>query len=373
MVNRLAQIRAERGWKKARLLHELRVAARRRGVVLPSDESVGRRVATWENQHQNVGDDYRVLLCDVYGLTAIELGIVEPGVPKQAPPPAVELIEQPTFTRLDGGVVELLRSQLQTVRMLDRRLGGAVIYEQTTAQVRTIESLMRHALPGTHREAAADELSQAAALAGWQALDLGKLDDAWRLHETAVAAARESGRSAAVAYARAQQAYVLIDAGQAADGHELIRATRERNTGAVPVVLRAWLQAAEGEALAVLGERDAALRALDGAAGELPDIEDAELPYVMLDAGHLARWRGHCLARLGETAAIDDLSRALDAMSDRQYGRAEASLRVDLALAFRARGDAVESRAHASRAADLVSRTGSQRQRRRIADLLSHR
>lgn len=90
----------------------------------------------------------------------------------------------------------------------------------------------------------------------------------------------------------------------------------------------------------------------------------------MLDAGHLARWRGNCLARLGETSAIDSLMSALGTMGEGQYGRAEVSLRVDLALALRARGDVVESQLHAARAADLAGRTGSQRQRRRIAQLL---
>ena len=49
----------------------------------------------------------------------------------------------------------------------------------------------------------------------------------------------------------------------------------------------------------------------------------------------------------------------------------ELCARVDLALAFRARGDSTESRLHAQRAADLAGRTGSERQRRRIAGLLS--
>ena len=84
-----------------------------------------------------------------------------------------------------------------------------------------------------------------------------------------------------------------------------------------------------------------------------------------------ARWRGNCLARLGEMTAIDSLMSALDDMGEGQYGRAEVSLRVDLALAFRARGDVVESQLHARRAGDLAGRTGSQRQRRRIAQLLS--
>jgi hypothetical protein len=101
-------------------------------------------------------------------------------------------------------------------------------------------------------------------------------------------------------------------------------------------MLRAWLHAAEGEMLANLGERDDALRALDRAHAALPERTIGNgLPYLMLDSGHLERWRGHCLARLGEPAAIASLTAALGAMGEGQFGRAEASLRVDLALAFR--------------------------------------
>jgi hypothetical protein len=370
VANRLGQARADRGWTKSRLIHELRTAARGHGESLVSDASIARRIAAWENGGGTVGDFYRDLLCKVYGRSAAELGLVE--LPPDPTPVALELVERElTLSSLDAGLVELLRTHTQSIRMLDRRLGGATIYQQCAAHVEQIERLVRYSLPGTDREAAADELSQAAALAGWQALDMGRMDDAWRLHEVATAAGRESGQPAGLAYARAQQAYVLLDAGRAEDAHAVIHhAHREAGTK-VPGVLRAWLHAAAGEALAAAGHRDGALRALDAAAHDLDDGgDDRSLPYVMLGAGHLARWRGHCLARLGEEQAIEDLTSALDVMGEGQYGRAEAGLRVDLAIAFRARGDATESHHHARRAADVAGRTGSERQRRRIAELL---
>jgi hypothetical protein len=52
---------------------------------------------------------------------------------------------------------------------------------------------------------------------------MGRMDDAWRLHEVAKAAARESGVAAGLSNARAQQGYLLLDAGQTADAHDLIR------------------------------------------------------------------------------------------------------------------------------------------------------
>lgn len=369
MPNRLGQVRAERKWTKARLVHELRRAAA--PEQLPTDESLSRRIAVWENQHGKVGEFYRPLLCTVYGLSAVELGIAERPATVLLPTPAADL-PPVAFTRLDSGVVALLRDHTQNIRLLDRRLGGALTFKQTSAHVEQIEGLLRHALPDVQREAAADELGQAAALAGWQALDMGNVREAWRLHEVATAAARESGRPAGLAYASAQQGYVLLDAGQLADAHAVMAAARERAGSGVSPVLRAWLHAAEGEALAALGRRDNALRALDAAADQLPtDAQDETLPFVMLGAGHLDRWRGHCLARLGDAEAIDDLTSALDTMGEGQYGRAEVGLRVDLALAFQARGDVAESHAHARRAADLAGRTGSERQRKRIAQLLA--
>ena len=373
MGNQLARVRAEREWKQSTLMRKLRAAAARQGETLVSDASLKRRIAGWENQDKPVSDRYRELLCEVYGMTAVELGIAEPpAFPPEPPPPSSDLTERITFSRLDNGLVVLLREHTQSIRMLDRRLGGSAIYQQAAAHVEQLDNLIRFALPGTHREAAADELSQAAALAGWQALDMGRAADAWRLHELAVAAGREGGQAEALAYAQAQQAYILLDAGELDAAHALIRAGQRQAGTRVSPVLRTWLHAAEGETLAALGQRDAALRALDTAAATLPeDAEDDALPYLMLGAEHLARWRGHCLARLGDQGAIDDLASALDTMGEGQYGRAEVSLRVDLALAFNARGDTTEAQLHAQRAAELAGRTGSVRQRRRIAQLLS--
>jgi hypothetical protein len=371
--NQLARVRAERDWTQSKLIRKLREAAGRQDEVLVSDASLKRRIAGWENQHKPVSDFYRQLLCEVYGMSAVELGIAEPlTFPPDPPPPSTELAERLAFSRLDGGLVALLRDHTQNIRLLDRRLGGATIYQQAAAHVEQLDNLVRFALPDAHREAAADELSQAAALAGWQALDMGRTADAWRLHELAVAAGRASGQHAALAYAQAQQAYILLDAEELDAALTMVKAGQRHAGTRVSPVLRAWLHAAEGESLAALGQRDDALRALDAAGAVLPDnAEDDTLPYVMLGIEHLARWRGHCLARVGDQAAIDDLMIALDAMGEGQYGRAEVSLRVDLALAFNARGDPHEAQLHARRAAELAVRTGSERQRRRIAQLLA--
>lgn len=93
----------------------------------------------------------------------------------------------------------------------------------------------------------------------------------------------------------------------------------------------------------------------------------------MLDHTHLMRWRGHCLARLGHTKAIEDLSRALEEIAPMGLGRAEAGLRTDLALAYSAHGDLTQARRQARRAAGFTERSRSVRQRARLARLLRPR
>lgn len=71
----LREARTGRGWSQPRLVRELRQVAARRGHQLPSDPSVKRRIASWENGHSFPDDFYGPLLCDAFGISAAELGL----------------------------------------------------------------------------------------------------------------------------------------------------------------------------------------------------------------------------------------------------------------------------------------------------------
>jgi hypothetical protein len=159
--------------------------------------------------------------------------------------------------------------------------------------------------------------------------------------------------------------FVLIDAGASRDAVDLLRSARHRADATAPRTLRAWLAAAHGEALAAFGNRSASLYAFDQAAELLPDNPSDERPYVALNAVHLARWRGHALARFGDSDAISVLTDALNRL-DPSFVRAKTSLYVDLVKAFSATGHQREARDHASQAARLVKQIGSTRQYRRM-------
>ncbi len=137
-----------------------------------------------------------------------------------------------------------------------------------------------------------------------------------------------------------------------------------------PRTLRSWLAAAHGEALAAHGDHTASLRAFDHAAELLPDEPADDRPYVALDTVHLARWRGHALARFGHPDAITTLTNALNQL-DPTFIRAQTALRVDLATAHAANGHKDEARTHTDHATRLAAQVGSARQRRRITTLVT--
>jgi hypothetical protein len=273
-----------------------------------------------------------------------------------------------TARRVDHPTITLLHHQLDAIRRLDRKLGALVVQDELTVKIRQVQRLTTHSLaPGT-REPLAALLSEMHTLAGWQALDLGDFTQAWQHYEQSRSAAAQSGSIPYESHTAAEQAFVLIDAAATSDAVDLLDGARRRADAISPRVLRAWLAAAHGEALAAHGEHTASLHAFDHAAHLLPNDSTEERPYVALDTVHLARWRGHALACLGHPDATAVLTDALNQL-DPTFVRAETALRVDLAIAHAANGDRDEARSHANHAARLATQVGSARQRRRIKTL----
>ncbi|RJQ77832.1 hypothetical protein D5S17_14525 [Pseudonocardiaceae bacterium YIM PH 21723] len=323
--------------------------------------------AYWENGGRRVSDPlYQEIFCEIYNQTPDRLGFVGDETPPLRLP---ELGDRLRVSSVDSSTVELLEAQTHLYRQLDRQLGTARLLPQTEGHVAQLEDILRYSLPGPRRPGVAMALAEAAALAGWQALDLGDVDRAWRLHEIAKAGAREGENPAVLAHVTAQQANVLLDVGREEEALELIQYAHKHDESRLPALLRTWLLAAESEARAAMGDELGARQVMDRAADLLPDDAiDPELPFLWLAPAHLVRWRGSNLARLGMPEAVEDLSRALGAAGESI--RAETGLRADLAIAFAAQGDMTQARVHANRAAELASKGGSARQRARLANLL---
>ena len=275
-----------------------------------------------------------------------------------------------TSARVDAGVIDVLRQQLNLIRRLDRQLGARVVQAEVAAKVQQTTELMQHSTMPSTRAKLAALLCELCTLAGWQALDRAQMATAWRYYEQAKAAARESGDKSFEAHATAEQAFVLIDMGDTSNAVEQIVHARSTARRYAPRILMAWLSAACGEAYAADNRRGAALRAFDEADVLLAYwLQETTCPYIALDAVHLARWQGHVLARLGETEAISLLNSALSHL-DRTFTRAEVALRVDLAIAMSQTNMDQEACRQKELASALAEAVGSQRQQRRLVAMV---
>ena len=103
-------------------------------------------------------------------------------------------------------------------------------------------------------------------------------------------------------------------------------------------------------------------------AESLVDAIDSAPAYVVLDRAHLARWRGHTLVQMRDSAAESVLLEA-EAEMHPSFIRAAASLNLDLAIAQLHRGGKDEAAERTKRATELARRVGSRRILSRVEGL----
>lgn len=250
---------------------------------------------------------------DGEGHAAATIGFGQPG-PASVPDNDLA-IRLATAQAVSAAEVTIMRHQVDHIRALDRQLGAPVVLEQMQALMATLTGLLIYSLRPGIREQLAAVLADAGALAGWQALDMGLPSQAWRHYETAKLAAREARSDTLLAHAMGEQSFALLDVGERQLAVELIGEARGLTMRTGPPLLAAWLHAAEAEAHASAVNDASCRRSLDAASAALPaDTTDPALPFIFLSETHLARWRGNCLVRLGDTAAVEHSLGALAAM-----------------------------------------------------------
>ncbi|MGW1994103.1 XRE family transcriptional regulator [Embleya sp. NPDC001921] len=370
-AQRLRRTRNERSWTQRELMRCMRQTAARRGTKLVSDDSLKRRISDWENGRQLPDERYQAILCAVYEVEPEDLAFDQPSTSAwgKPDPGVIELMTRLESARaVDDEMLALLRFQTNAIRLKDRRLGAAVVAEEMSAHINQVDQLLKHAMKPKQRAGLAHVLADASALAGWQGVDTESLHDSWEHFERAKAAASIAEDPSILAFATAEQAYVLLELGQAESALDLIRYAHGENRTRLPSLTRSWLYGAEAEAHAALGDGAASMNSMDLAAAALPaDPDDPDLPFLALNLAHLARWRGSCLIKLGDTEVIDSLTAALTSMSG--FARAEAGLRCDLTEALIAHGRTEEARTHWNEAKKLSTVAASARARRRLVRL----
>ncbi|MBB4683957.1 tetratricopeptide repeat protein [Amycolatopsis jiangsuensis] len=364
---RLQAVRRQLDYKAEEVIRMLLRRADELGTPVMSAASLKVKLSRWENGHEAVSQPYRRLFREVYGRTNDELGFP----PEETDDEAEELVSRLTLARsVDAETVEIFRRQVDQARHVDRRLGGVPLLDQLRGNIDQLQGLLGFSTMRGQREALAGVLTEASALAGWEALDRNATRQSWEHHETAKSAAREAGSQILLAHSIAQQAFILIDLGEAEMAVEQLAEARRIAEHSAPPLLRSWMAAAHGEGLSAAGQRDNALRAFDAADVLLPtDPVDPSLPFLFLGGAHLDRWRGHALSKLGESDAIQQLNDALPRLP-MDFIRAKTGMLVDLAIAYAAAGDRDAALTHARQARRLAAQIKSDRQLRRLGRLI---
>lgn len=316
-------------------------------------------------------EPYRMALRAVLGAASdADLGFAPTPRGRSAQPSRTDLADwlERTSSLRAGDILALAR-RTDEIRLQETAQSGARTSQLLGGHLQTLASLRSFSVQPSVRAGIASVYSDAASLAGWVRLDAGDLEGAWRLHEVAKDAGRESNVPADLVHAIAQQAYVLVDAGQIQEALRLAQHAIEIGDKSVSPMVRAWLHAVLGEICAIAGEQATSLSEFDQAANLLPlDGYDPDAPYLVLDEPGLARWRGAALARLGDEDAIANLQYALERLGDGHL-RAAAQANVDLSHSLLAAGHADQAVTVLGVGRDLATRAGSVRQLRRVAAL----
>lgn len=362
----LQRARSDLGWTAEATIRRLIDLARIEDIPIASRSSLATQLSRWENGRPVEDERYQRLFCQLYGRTRAELGFADEEVDESAE----ELRSRLHLARtVDKPTVELFRAQIEAARRVDRRFGAITQLEAVRAQMAGVERLLRFGAARSERSALAGALVEAAALAGWEALDRVALRAAWDHHEVAIVAAREAESTALLAHAMAQQAMVLVDLGEPEIAVDRVVEARGLAGHAVSRLLASWLAAAEGEIRAAASDRAGALRAFDDADALIPgEPQDPDLPFLFLADGHLDRWRGHVLAQVGDDRAISQLEDVLARLPS-DFVRARASTLVDLAVACASAGDRDAALHYSTEARRIAGRVASGRQLRRLGRL----
>jgi transcriptional regulator with XRE-family HTH domain len=365
-MTQLRAARTARGWSQSDAARELAALGRVRGLPTAAPASLKSLLSRWENGHAVPEPQYRSLLEELYDRAPAELGFAGPADERDAPTaPARVLRAVAAAAAVHGGVLDLWWEQLAVASRLDDELGAAGAGELVRAQVEQLDETLIHTLAATARAEVAAVLTVASALAGAQALDRGRHDEAWRRYDRARSAAQEAGLPVAVAVAVAGQAAVLVDAGEPTVATTLLDGAAPGPSAAAQVRLdaaRALAMAAAGAGAAARGAIAAAERGLRRSRVDV--VTGRGSPAVEL--ADLHRWHGRALVVLGDAGAVAPLEQALAARP--RSARHRAAVHADLALALAA--DRPEEAAeHARTSRELAMSIGSTRITARLARL----
>jgi len=378
------------GWKKPRLVYALRQAAAEEGRSLPTDTSLLRSIARWENG-QTYPADYVVLLVKVYGEPAHRLGLADaPDTPRPPgtayPATSADGVESVTAlwsadlaaggevqslapdpgawhaaplawlvsgrdewlpnsrarTQVGMSDVDSVRTTVDMYANLDNRFGGG---HGRRALIQYLDGDVAELLTARSTEPVGRALfatvAEATLLAAWMSYDSGHhgLAQRYFIQALRLAQTAEDRRLAgSILSAMSHQATYL---GRFTEAANLARAAQLGTTGHATPTLTAQFLAMEARALSRLGDHAACNAALTRATTIFERNNPGEDPEWIgyFDQAELSAELGHCFRYMSQARQATTYAELCLGGTDGRYIRSDFFATMVLAEAHLTAGE----------------------------------
>ncbi|MET7950010.1 hypothetical protein [Micromonospora sp. NPDC005324] len=277
------------------------------------------------------------------------------------------------LTRVTDRIVEDFEILTDTYRHLDYREGSGRVSADVSAHLhRMLEVSNRTINASTHHRllrAAGD----AAQLAAWFAIDAQRYQQAHGFCRLTISLAEKANDRSLHSYGLGVLSQIHLHRGDGRTALSLLGTARDVGGPSMPAAVNSWLGEAIGEAHGLLDEPRRGMTALAEAERVFDGVSAANTPvwlsFFNADC-HAARLKGRCLTRLSRpTDATRSLYEALTLLPA-DFVRERSGTFIDLAVAY-TQMNQVEQACHAATQADILARrTGSERNRKRLRQLL---
>jgi hypothetical protein len=313
------------------------------------------------------GEDYSHLDSGSFHAVPLDDDAVEPRAPLPVVLPASRI----------GTVTEAVVADFETLtdtyRRLDYREGTQAVSADMGAHLRRmLEVSSRASTTATHRRLLS-AVGDAAQLAAWLAIDGQRYDRARRYCQLALSVADKANDRALHAYVLGVVGYIDIHGGDGTGALRVLGAARDLAGRGVPAAVTSWLGEATGEAHGLTGEPRRGMTALAAAERAFDGVTAANTPgwLAFFNANcHAARLKGRCLMRLRQPRpAASALYEALTLLPT-HFVRERSGTLIDLAFVHVQMRQVEQACDVATQADVLARRTSSERNRKRLRQLL---
>ncbi|HMC07824.1 MAG TPA: helix-turn-helix transcriptional regulator [Actinomycetota bacterium] len=380
---RLRAQRTLRGWSQEDVVRGLV----RVGIELGERQlGVSRQlISRWEREGTTPRAPYPKLLCQLFGTSAEELGLVAPSPPASA----CVRIEETTiefeddverreflglfYTAARGAAVwavvpsgmrpgavssvassegesttlEALTAITGSYRRLDDRTASLELLPLALGHLSHVSNVARRSGSAAGRRSLWAAASEAAGLAGGLAFDAGDHAQTSSHYRTAIAFAERAGNPLLQAFSLGMMSSFRAETGQGARAVQLIEKGKTLLPASVPPTIEARMATYEANAYSSVGDTQQALGALGRADTASEQIQaDGEMFWPLIfpfDPGRRARERGACATRLKEPEiALAALEEGLEALGSGASKR-RALVLSDLAESYTVSGEIEEA------------------------------